>query len=318
MYVFSFFSYFPLSLPLFSSMARCRRHALGSVEQVDWVRAIRDEVALQTEALQQPRLQLRTRPRHRLDRGAPNSRDGLLELIGLDARELLRFVHLQFVELALVVELGGLALCLQVHLQVRGNAGALCADLGELHLRLRGDELARGVGLGLGLGGAGALNRRVVGLELEHGLAVLLGVGLVLDDLTLEATAGGLLEGGGGVAGGRLLGLGRDFDGQLHRLRQRLAGLGVDGVNAVDINVVDDEAVRVEVEAALDVAVDVAAENRRLDDQSGVLVERVEALGGDGGADTTGHGLAGVADEIRDGEGAVGVRAVDVEVPVVR
>ena len=139
--------------------------------------------------------------------------------------------------------------------------------------------------------------------------------------MSLEATARLLLQPLGLVLGGGLLRIGRDLDGELHRLLERVARALVDGLDRLDVDARQGEVVHGEAELLADLLVLVEAEHGGPDYGGRVLVEVVEVDGGDGAADAAGDGLAGVADKVGHAEdrahvGRVG--GVVLEVPVER
>ena len=139
--------------------------------------------------------------------------------------------------------------------------------------------------------------------------------------MSLEATARLLLQPLGLVLGGGLLRIGRDLDGELHRLLERVARALVDGLDRLDVDARQVEVVHGEAELLADLLVLVEAEHGGPDYGGRVLVEVVEVDGGDGAADAAGDGLAGVADKVGHAEdrahvGRVG--GVVLEVPVER
>ena len=139
--------------------------------------------------------------------------------------------------------------------------------------------------------------------------------------MSLEATARLLLQPLGLVLGGGLLRIGRDLDGELHRLLERVARALVDGLGRLDVDRGDDEAVGGEAELVAHLAVLVEAKDARADDLGAVLVEVVKLHRGDGAAHARGNGLAEVADKVGDGEEARGLvrrgAVLHLKVPVV-
>ncbi len=82
--------------------------------------------------------------------------------------------------------------------------------------------------LSLSLGLTSGLDSSALGLQLKQLLALLFSLSLVLDLLAFETTLGLLLETLSLVAGGSLLRVGGNLNGELHRLLQGIACALVD------------------------------------------------------------------------------------------
>jgi len=151
-------------------------------------------------------------------------------------------------------------------------------------------------------------------------LSGLLSLSLIINLLTLQATLGLLFSPLGLVSGSSLLGLGGDLNSELDGLLKGVSGSLIDGLDGLDINVGDEEIVSLEVESVSDLSFVVSSEDSLADEVSGVLVEVIEALRGDGTSDSGGNSLAEITDEIGNGEEEGGmflVLLVNFEVPVV-
>mmetsp|Transcript_4165 Transcript_4165/g.14696 ORF Transcript_4165/g.14696 Transcript_4165/m.14696 type:complete len:771 (-) Transcript_4165:86-2398(-) len=205
----------------------------------------------------------------------------------------------------------------------------LCAGLNlrgvglELRLLHRGGALdlcSLGASLRLGSGLALALDSSALGLQLEELDPRALGVGLVRDLLPLKEAASLLLLALGLMPGSGLLRLGRDLDGHLHGLLERVAGALVNGLHRLDVDVGDHQVVGRELQALLRSATGVLAEDSELDHVRAGPVEVLERSRGHGTAHARSNGLAGIAYEVGNLEdllGSLGVLVLDIEVPVV-
>mmetsp|Transcript_36453 Transcript_36453/g.57172 ORF Transcript_36453/g.57172 Transcript_36453/m.57172 type:complete len:771 (+) Transcript_36453:417-2729(+) len=175
--------------------------------------------------------------------------------------------------------------------------------------------------LGSSIGLTSSLNRVGVGTEPQEGLLLLLGLGLVLDHLDLELTAGNLRLALGLVASGGLLGLGGDLDGQLHGALKGLTSTLVSGLDGLNINVGDDQVVGIKAEGGAGLSGGlVDTKDSSTNDVSRSTMEGIKSGGGNSSTNTRSNGLASTTNEIGDSKqlGTVLSRVtVNVKVPVV-